>query len=132
MVHSLYASLKLTPSIGVGIWSVWTEFDTGVVDEVTAILDIGIRVRYFFILTICLNFLCAGEPNPAGALRISRTLTGRDSSTALICWKIWSVTSQTSAHLGSGNPTKRIIHAVVESGAPFGTFHARCRTYTAP
>ena len=53
-------SLLITLSPAVGIWSIWTEAQTGIQEIGVILADVTIRVRYFFILTFVLNLLCSG------------------------------------------------------------------------
>ena len=52
------------------------------------------RVRYFFIITFCLNALCA----------------------SLICFKIWRINSRVSQAASSDRTTSRVFEVVIETG----------------
>ena len=52
-------TVSINPAIG--IWTLWTDTQAGVQDVQTQIsLDVIFRVRVFFVLTFCLNFLYSG------------------------------------------------------------------------
>ncbi|RDX42184.1 hypothetical protein OH76DRAFT_1561127 [Lentinus brumalis] len=88
----------LLADIALGIWAVWTLASSGSgTDPVLA--AVTLRVRYFFVVTFCLNMLCAG----------------------LICWRILRVhaimPSNVSRNSVIERPTKRALEVVVETAA---------------
>ena len=70
----------LTVFPGVNFWALNTDFDTGVVAEVKVTLLVGLQIRYFYILTFCLNFLCASELYCANATAIWKGLDMRHAT----------------------------------------------------
>ncbi|KAH9923910.1 uncharacterized protein BXZ73DRAFT_50778, partial [Epithele typhae] len=85
----------LLASYALGIWSVWTQFQTGIRTVGVLVAEVSVRVKYFFIVTFVLNALCAG----------------------LIAYKIWSVTRMTGKHIRDESPVSRIMEIVIESAA---------------
>lgn len=88
------ASLRALTALG--IWSTWTLSQTkgNVIAPILA--EVSVRVRYFFIVTFCLNALCA----------------------SLICYKIWRVsTSVSQLALSADRTMSRVLEVVIETGA---------------
>ncbi len=61
--------------------------------DLLVLADVTIRIRYFFILTICVNMLCA----------------------SLICFKIWRV-HVLAKRVVDMSATKNVLEIVIESG----------------
>ncbi|KAI0657022.1 hypothetical protein C8Q70DRAFT_935345 [Cubamyces menziesii] len=81
--------------IALGVWAAWSLAQTKI-GEVPILAAVSLRVRYFYILTFCLNVICAG----------------------LICWKIWRVHSQTSKAFGGLAPKgSNIVEIIVQTAA---------------
>ena len=83
----------MSPTTALGIWSTWTLSRTKVGD-ILILADVTVRVRYFFIITFCLNALCA----------------------SLICFKIWRISSRVSQAASSDRTTSRVFEVVIETG----------------
>ncbi|RPD53171.1 hypothetical protein L227DRAFT_406513 [Lentinus tigrinus ALCF2SS1-6] len=85
---------------GIGIWSAWSLAQTDADDD-PIYATVSIRARYLFIVTFALNVLCAG----------------------LICWKIWDVLSELSAHISTTGrgPTSRAFEVIIETAALYCT-----------
>ncbi|KAI0760050.1 hypothetical protein C8Q74DRAFT_1220819 [Fomes fomentarius] len=77
-----------------GIWSTWT-LSRSRAGDILILAEVTIRVKYFFIVTFCLNALCA----------------------ALICWKIWHISSRVASYSSSDRKTTRVFEVMVESAA---------------
>ncbi|KAI0760049.1 hypothetical protein C8Q74DRAFT_1208601 [Fomes fomentarius] len=90
----LLPSALLCADIAMGIWSTWTLSQTKVGDNLI-LADVTVRVKYFFIITFCLNALCA----------------------SLICWKIWRITSRVASYTSTDRTTNRILEVIIESAA---------------
>ncbi|KAH9917685.1 uncharacterized protein BXZ73DRAFT_105509 [Epithele typhae] len=92
-VISLPVGLLVT-TWALGVWALWTEFETGIQHTDIMLAEVSVRVRYFFITTFVLNILCA----------------------SLICWKVWCVVRQTAPILGKNRPSK-VLAIVVETAS---------------
>ncbi|TBU55344.1 hypothetical protein BD310DRAFT_689047 [Dichomitus squalens] len=92
---SVVSVWMMCATVGVGVWAAWTLSQTRSGD-VLILAAVTVRVRYFFILTFCLNSVCTG----------------------LICWKIWRVTKM-SVHAHVHSPLSRLLRVIVESAAVY-------------
>lgn len=98
-----------------GIWSTWTLSQTKVGDNFI-LADVSIRVKYFFIVTFCLNALCA-SPCMSTSWHLTANLgLTKGLSLGLICWKIWRITSRVASYTSTDRTTSRILEVVIESG----------------
>ncbi|KAI0754219.1 hypothetical protein C8Q80DRAFT_1137674 [Daedaleopsis nitida] len=86
--------LLLLADFAWGIFSTWTLSQTKSGDSFI-LAEVTVRVRYFFVITFCVNVLCAG----------------------LICWKIWRVHFRTvKLRMWRDNDSlSRILSVIVES-----------------
>ncbi|KAI0716339.1 hypothetical protein C8Q76DRAFT_723817 [Earliella scabrosa] len=87
----------LLTDVALGSWSVWTLAQTAN-DNDPIEAAVTLRVRYYFILTLCLNLWCA----------------------ILICWKIWRVSSRIPediSGLSKQRPTMRVFEIIVETAS---------------
>ncbi|RPD64514.1 hypothetical protein L226DRAFT_506273 [Lentinus tigrinus ALCF2SS1-7] len=82
----------LFSDIALGIWSTWTLAQTRN-DPNPILAEVSMRVRYFFIITFCLNTLCA----------------------SLICFKIWRISSRALHVLSNDRTTWRVFEVICES-----------------
>ncbi|KAI8976650.1 hypothetical protein BD414DRAFT_539195 [Trametes punicea] len=82
-------------NIAIGIWAMWTLSRTRVGD-VLILADVTVRIRYFFILTFCVNMLCA----------------------TLICAKIWRV-HRLARRVSDASSTRNVLEIVIESAAVY-------------
>ncbi|KAI0332885.1 hypothetical protein GY45DRAFT_423197 [Cubamyces sp. BRFM 1775] len=81
--------------IALGVWAAWSLAQTKT-GEIPILAAVSLRVRYFYILTFCLNFICAG----------------------LICYKIWRVHSRMSKAYGGLAPKgSNIVEIIVQTAA---------------
>ncbi|OJT03199.1 hypothetical protein TRAPUB_6247 [Trametes pubescens] len=80
-------------NVAIGIWAMWTLSRTHPGD-LLVLADVTIRIRYFFILTFCVNMLCA----------------------SLICFKIWRV-HVLAKRVVDVSATKNVLEIVIESAA---------------
>ncbi|KAF7798028.1 hypothetical protein EIP86_009240 [Pleurotus ostreatoroseus] len=95
----------LCADIAIGTWSMWTLAHTGVNGD-PIVAEVVVRVKYFYIVTLALNVLCAG----------------------LIAWRIWSIESEArnvtgrdakDGHAQDILPLGKIINIIVESGKKY-------------
>ena len=87
---------------------------SGVQDaDVQIALNVTKRVQIFFALTFCLNSLCAGERLTLSSPLLRQILS---YASGMICWKIWSITSQTIPHMVGKSASTRMLYIVIESG----------------
>lgn len=84
----------------------------------------AMHLRYYFVVTFCLNLICASACSP---LRICLPL--HNLPTGLICWKIRRVNSSLSRSLSSsdrefsgGSATSHVFEVIIQSGASFVLF----------
>ncbi|KAI0720839.1 hypothetical protein C8T65DRAFT_567221 [Cerioporus squamosus] len=84
--------LTLIADAAMGVWSVWTLSQTKTGD-VLILAAVTVRVRYFYILTFCINILCA----------------------SLICFRIWRAGFNPRNGYSNGSPLSRVMAVVVES-----------------
>ena len=47
-------------TVAMGVWSMWTLSRTGVNGD-PIVAEVVVRVKYFYIVTLALNVVCAGE-----------------------------------------------------------------------
>ncbi|KAI0657010.1 hypothetical protein C8Q70DRAFT_1007688 [Cubamyces menziesii] len=99
VIWNMNLAIVLVPSglilanIAIGIWAMWTLSQTRVGD-VLILADVTVRIRYFFVLTFCVNMLCA----------------------SLICLKIWRVHAL-AKRVSDASATKNVLEIVIESAA---------------
>ncbi|KAI0762224.1 hypothetical protein C8Q74DRAFT_1207392, partial [Fomes fomentarius] len=98
LVIALPIGLWLT-GIAFGIWTAWTLGQTRTGDNIMAAAA-ATRVRYLFVITFCLNMLCA----------------------SLICWKIWRVSSPIAEPSSSDRITNRVFRVVIETAGMYCAF----------
>ncbi|KAI0676597.1 hypothetical protein C8Q78DRAFT_34271 [Trametes maxima] len=80
-------------NIAIGIWAMWTLSRTEPGDALV-LAAVTARIRVFFVLTFCVNALCAG----------------------LICYKIWRVHAL-ARRVADGSVTGNVLEIVIESAA---------------
>ncbi|KAI0332878.1 hypothetical protein GY45DRAFT_1368869 [Cubamyces sp. BRFM 1775] len=99
VIWNMNLAIVLIPSglilanIAIGIWAMWTLSQTRVGD-VLILADVTVRIRYFFVLTFCVNMICA----------------------SLICLKIWRVHAL-AKRVSDASATKNVLEIVIESAA---------------
>ncbi|KAI0739202.1 hypothetical protein C8Q80DRAFT_236948 [Daedaleopsis nitida] len=84
----------LCADIAFGIWSTWTLSRTRIGDNLI-LSEVSVRVKYFFIITFCVNMLCA----------------------SLICFKIWRINQRTIPWSSTDRTINRVFEVVIESAA---------------
>ncbi|KAJ8495760.1 hypothetical protein ONZ51_g1561 [Trametes cubensis] len=86
--------------IALGIWVAWSLALTKTGDE-PILATVSLVTQNFFIVSFCLNVVCAG----------------------LICWKIWRVRSQTSRVYGNLRPNgTNIVEIIVQTAALYCSY----------
>ncbi|KAI0642526.1 hypothetical protein C8Q79DRAFT_917316 [Trametes meyenii] len=89
----LIPTATILANIAIGIWAMWTLSRT-LPGDALVLAAVTERIRIFFVLTFCVNVLCAG----------------------LICYKIWRVHAL-ARRVADASVTKNVLEIVIESAA---------------
>ncbi|KAI0764518.1 hypothetical protein BD413DRAFT_606182 [Trametes elegans] len=79
----------------IGIWAMWTLSRTEIGDA-PVLAEVTVRIRVFFIITFCVNVVCA----------------------SLISLKIWRM-HRLARHVSDGSSTRNVLEIVIESAAVY-------------
>ncbi|KAL1946350.1 hypothetical protein VTO73DRAFT_15477 [Trametes versicolor] len=90
----IFPSCLLLTNIGMGIWALVALGNVKGSDP-TTLIPVGVRTRYFVILTFCLNMFCAG----------------------MICWRIWTKSHGLASGLATRGTTRRVFETVLQTAA---------------
>ncbi|KAI0630958.1 hypothetical protein C8Q77DRAFT_173882 [Trametes polyzona] len=87
----LFPAGLLMTNVGLGVWFLWTLRRA---DDPATIALVETRMRYFFILTLCLNLFCGG----------------------MICWRIWTRSRGAAQYRQTEGLTRCVLETILQTG----------------